>query len=104
LYDDKDGRNTATICINIDKGNIEHIYKGFGGDLFLSGNKIGTAAYETVQILDTETNEFDTLDVSSILKPHNIKLSWNRNIFTEEGLLYFTGAFEESKNKMALLI
>ena len=91
LFENNRHLNTATICIDIETGKVENIFKGFAGNLSLFGNNIGIVSNETVQILNTETNKIETLNVSSILKPHNLSISWNGNIFTEDGLLYFRG-------------
>ena len=101
LYDDKGG-NKATICIDINTGEVLHTYDNFGGDLFLFGNKIGAAAYGIVQVLNLETNEVREYDFSQTLQEHNLKICWNRNVFTEDGLLYFIGT-NEAKNKVGIL-
>ncbi|MFV0587986.1 hypothetical protein [Bacteroides reticulotermitis] len=101
LYDDR-GSYRSTICIDVNTGEILHKYGNFGGDLYLFEKKIGVAAYNTIQILDTLTNQVEEYDFSEILAEHKLEIRWNGNIFTEEGLLYFIGT-GGAKNKVGLL-
>jgi len=90
LYDNK-GSNRATVCIDTNTGEVLHTYDNFGGDLYLFGNKIGVANSKTAQVLNLDTNEITEYDFCNILQEDDLKISWNHNIFTEDGLLYFVG-------------
>ena len=91
LFENNRHWNTATVCINIETGKIENIFKGFAGNLILFGDKIGVVSNETVQILHTKTHKIEIIDVSPILRSNKLQASWNGNFFTEDGLIYFCG-------------
>ncbi|QEC44681.1 hypothetical protein FSB84_24470 [Pseudobacter ginsenosidimutans] len=109
VYDDKDSQNHSTFRININTGEVIQEYKGFGGTLIpFNGHMIGKASKHEAAILNTLTNEITRYDLSDLLNPHEIELSWTLCQFSEDGLLYFVGSSRSryaigSKNKIGII-
>jgi len=102
LADNKDSQNVATISLDINSGKILDIYKGFAGNLFLNANKLYVASYETVKILDLETNQITELDFTDILKQNGLQIHWN-HFLVEDNLLYFADGNWATTNKLGII-
>ena len=109
VYDDKDSQNHSTFRININTGDVIKEYKGFGGTLIpFNGHMIGKASKHEAAILNTLTNEITRYDLSELLNPHDIEMSWTLCQFSDDGLLYFVGSSRSrhaigSKNKIGII-
>ena len=109
VYDDKDSKNHATFRININTGEVIQEYKGFGGTLIpFNHHMIGKASHYEAAILNTQTDEITRYDLSDLLKPLDIQMSWTQCKFSNDGLLYFAGSStsrykQGSKNKIGII-
>jgi outer membrane protein assembly factor BamB len=102
LADNKDSKNIATVCLDINSGEILDMYKGFAGNLTLVKNKIYVASYTTVKILDLATNQIISLDFTNILKSKDFQIHWN-HFFVDGNLLYFVDGHWATTNKLGIL-
>ncbi|MBV7441487.1 hypothetical protein KRX57_08640 [Weeksellaceae bacterium TAE3-ERU29] len=102
LADKRNNKNTATIAIDVETGEIKNKYKGFAGKLFLYKDKLYTAGYYKVQILDIETEQISEIDFTDILKPKDLQIHWN-NFIVENDYIYFIDGHWATTNKMGIL-
>ncbi|MBV7441488.1 hypothetical protein KRX57_08645 [Weeksellaceae bacterium TAE3-ERU29] len=102
LADKRNNKNTATIAIDAETGEIKNKYKGFAGKLFLYKDKLYTAGYYKVQILDIETEQISEIDFTDILKPKDLQIHWN-NFIVEDDYIYFIDGHWATTNKMGIL-
>ncbi|MBV7441489.1 hypothetical protein KRX57_08650 [Weeksellaceae bacterium TAE3-ERU29] len=102
LTSKKNNKNTATIAIDVETGEIKNKYKGFAGKLFLYEDKLYTAGYYKVQILDIETEQISEIDFTDILKPKGLQIHWN-NFIVENDYIYFIDGHWATTNKMGIL-
>ena len=91
LFENNRHLNTATICIDIETGKVENIFKGFAGNLSLFGNNIGIVSNTTIQILNTKSNSIIIKDYPELLQKEKIYLGWNSFLISEDELMYFIG-------------
>ncbi|MBV7441491.1 hypothetical protein KRX57_08660 [Weeksellaceae bacterium TAE3-ERU29] len=102
LADKRNNKNTATIAIDVETGEIKNKYKGFAGKLFLYKNKLYTAGYYKVQILDIEIEQISEIDFTDILKPKDLQIHWN-NFIIEGDYIYFIDGHWATTNKIGIL-
>ena len=102
LADKRNNKNTATIAIDVETGEIKNKYKGFAGKLFLYKNKLYTASYYKVQILDIETEQILEIDFTDTLKAKDLQIHWN-NFIVEDDYIYFIDGHWATTNRMGIL-
>ncbi|MBV7441492.1 hypothetical protein KRX57_08665 [Weeksellaceae bacterium TAE3-ERU29] len=102
MADKRNNKNTATIAIDVETGEIKNKYKGFAGKLFLYKNKLYTAGYYKVQILDIETEQISEIDFTDTLKPKDLQIHWN-NFIVEDDYIYFIDGHWATTNKIGIL-
>jgi hypothetical protein len=102
VADDKDSKNTATVCLDQNTGEILDVYKGFAGNLILHDDKLFVASYSLVKILDLKTNKITEIDFAEVLNPLNLQIFWNKSV-VHKNLLYFIDGHWSTTNQLGIL-
>jgi hypothetical protein len=78
----------ATICININSGQVLHKTTTFGGIIYTDGQKLYVASNRKIAILDPATFGEERIDLEEELGPHDFYIEYDKSL-VKDGLLYF---------------
>jgi len=91
LADNANSKNTATVSINIQSGNLEALYQQFAGNLTLYNNKIYVANATEIKTLDLKTNEIKKYDLTNTLSKVGLEIYWNSFRISDDKLFFVSG-------------
>ena len=98
---DKNNDNQGTFCIDTETGKTKHIYKNIISFSYPEGDLLYNLHNNKLNILNTITQEIETIDFSEELKKYNIET--DSKFAVQNGLIYFSQSMGDIVSKIGIL-